>query len=169
MGLDLTAAVGDDSAVPELSRMVLDTQQPNRLEALRVLTLFYTPRLRPVFQDVVASSRETRLRKAALEAFWRNHDLEAVDYLVGVAEDDEDEEVRIAAGIHTVGGLSAHGDQQDLLRWYQGFDNQPPVWLVHGEPAASGAFAERCRELGIAARIAKRGEWLDLARLSASG
>ena len=75
------------------------------------------------------------------------------------------EEVRVAAGIHTVGGLSAHGDQKDLLHWYESFDNRPPVWLVHGEPAASDAFAARCSELGIVASVAQRGERLDLANL----
>jgi metallo-beta-lactamase family protein len=76
------------------------------------------------------------------------------------------EDVRVAAGIHTVGGLSAHGDQRDLLRWYESFDGRPPVWLVHGEPAAADAFAARCSEFGIAARVAQRGERLDLANLA---
>ena len=75
------------------------------------------------------------------------------------------EEVRVAAGIHTVGGLSAHGDQKDLLRWYDGFEGRPPVWLVHGEPAASSAFAARLNERGIVVRVAERAERLDLADL----
>ena len=36
------------------------------------------------------------------------------------------ETIRVAAQIHTLGGFSAHGDQDDLLRWYRGFHNAPP-------------------------------------------
>ncbi len=46
------------------------------------------------------------------------------------------ETVKNRAKIHTVGGLSAHGDENDLTRWYCGFENSPPVCLVHGEPGA---------------------------------
>ena len=45
-----------------------------------------------------------------------------------------------AAQVHTLGGLSAHGDQADLLRWYDSFTPRPPVYLVHGEvPAGRSA------------------------------
>src|SRR5690606_36158794 len=44
------------------------------------------------------------------------------------------EAIRVRASIHTVGGLSAHGDQDDLVRWYRNFKGRPPVYLVHGEP-----------------------------------
>ncbi len=53
------------------------------------------------------------------------------------------ERVKVAARIHTVGGLSAHADQSGLLAWYRGFHHRPPVALVHGEPAAMTALAER--------------------------
>jgi len=46
------------------------------------------------------------------------------------------ETIRIAATVHTLGGLSAHADQAGLLAWYRAFRNAPPVALVHGEPAA---------------------------------
>lgn len=36
------------------------------------------------------------------------------------------------ATVHTVGGLSAHGDQLDLTRWMSGFKNKPKLYLVHG-------------------------------------
>jgi metallo-beta-lactamase family protein len=42
--------------------------------------------------------------------------------------------VRVAAEVHTVGGLSAHADQQGLADWYGAFRSRPPVALVHGEP-----------------------------------
>jgi len=49
--------------------------------------------------------------------------------------------VRVAAHIHTVGGLSAHADQQGLTDWYEAFRGRPPVALVHGEPKAMDVLA----------------------------
>ena len=46
------------------------------------------------------------------------------------------ETIRIAATVHTIGGLSAHADQAGLLAWYCSFQNTPPVALVHGEPVS---------------------------------
>lgn len=53
------------------------------------------------------------------------------------------QEVPVNASVHTVGGLSAHADQNGLLTWLRGF-NQPPekVFVVHGEPESSHALAE---------------------------
>ena len=53
--------------------------------------------------------------------------------------------VRVRASVHTVGGLSAHGDQEDMARWYESMKNRPPVYLVHGEPDSQEAFAEYLR------------------------
>lgn len=55
------------------------------------------------------------------------------------------ETVKVAAQIHTVGGLSAHADADGLAGWYGAFENQPPVALVHGEPKARDALAGRLR------------------------
>src|SRR5690606_1400764 len=55
------------------------------------------------------------------------------------------EEIRVAAGIHTIGGLSAHAGQDGLAAWYGAIDGRPDVALVHGEA--------RARE-GLAARLA---------------
>jgi metallo-beta-lactamase family protein len=52
------------------------------------------------------------------------------------------EEIAVKAKIHTVGGLSAHGDQDDLARWYECIGNRPPVYLVHGERESQTAFKE---------------------------
>ena len=68
------------------------------------------------------------------------------------------EEIRIhgkpiepKAKVHTLGGWSAHGDQADLLRWYRGFENRPPIYLVHGEPESGDAlrahFAKVTRDI----------------------
>jgi metallo-beta-lactamase family protein len=44
---------------------------------------------------------------------------------------------------HTVGGLSAHADQAELLHWLRGFHTPPQhAFVVHGEAAASAAFAQ---------------------------
>jgi metallo-beta-lactamase family protein len=42
----------------------------------------------------------------------------------------------VRSRIHTIGGLSAHADQAGLMDWYAGFENKPPVYLVHGEHRA---------------------------------
>jgi len=54
--------------------------------------------------------------------------------------------IRVNAKIHTIGGLSAHADQGGLLDWYAGFENRPPVCLVHGEPRAQQVLAARLRQ-----------------------
>ncbi len=74
------------------------------------------------------------------------------------------EAIRVAAQIHTVGGLSAHGDSEDLAKWYRGFDNTPPVYLVHGEPAASQAFKNKLEtECGATVSLTHPGLTIDLA------
>lgn len=76
------------------------------------------------------------------------------------------ETIRVAAAIHTVGGLSAHGDQEDLGRWYGCFANRPPLYLVHGEPDRSTVLAERLNHgLGAEVTIAAPGLKLDIGRL----
>jgi metallo-beta-lactamase family protein len=73
--------------------------------------------------------------------------------------------VRCLAQIHTLGGLSAHGDQADLLRWYDSFAGRPPVYLVHGEVPSSEGLAEKLREHGATATVARPGLKIDLADL----
>lgn len=76
------------------------------------------------------------------------------------------EAIRVRARIHTVGGLSAHGDQDDLARWYGSFESKPPVYLVHGEAEAAEGLAARLRKGGArAATVAERGMRVDLAAL----
>jgi metallo-beta-lactamase family protein len=73
------------------------------------------------------------------------------------------ETIRVRARIHTIGGLSAHGDQNDLSRWYGHFAGRPPVYLVHGEPPAAAGLATRLRKDGAqAVTIAERGMRVDL-------
>jgi metallo-beta-lactamase family protein len=63
---------------------------------------------------------------------------------------------RVRARIHTIGGLSAHGDQTDLIDWYASFENRPPVYLVHGEERGQKPLREKLRkELDAPAEIAR--------------
>ncbi|MGY6517660.1 MAG: MBL fold metallo-hydrolase RNA specificity domain-containing protein [Lysobacteraceae bacterium] len=73
----------------------------------------------------------------------------------------EDFQVRLA--IHTVGGLSAHADQPELLDWYARFQAPPPVRLVHGEETAIQALALALEErFGARAEPARAGEWVEV-------
>ena len=76
-------------------------------------------------------------------------------------------EVRVAAQVHTLGGLSAHADQAQLLRWYDSFTGRPPVYLVHGEVASAEALALKLRELGAQATVTHPGLTIDLAGVNA--
>lgn len=53
------------------------------------------------------------------------------------------QDVQVKASVHTLGGLSAHADQADLLWWLRGFESPPQqVFVVHGEPKASAIFSD---------------------------
>ncbi len=66
--------------------------------------------------------------------------------------------VEVNAQIHTIGGLSAHGDYEDLLRWYRGIQGKPPVYLVHGDPAAMQALQFRLTTAAAKVHIPEPGE-----------
>ena len=77
--------------------------------------------------------------------------------------------VKVAAKLHTVGGLSAHADQAELLRWYRHFEDQPPLVLVHGEAQAQQGLVtvmnQDPKTKPKALAIATRGDKLDLNAL----
>ena len=76
------------------------------------------------------------------------------------------ETVRVAAAIHTVGGLSAHADQPGLKNWYANFEGRPRVVLVHGETTALETLSSTLKDdLGAPVTIAKYGQVLDLIEL----
>jgi len=56
------------------------------------------------------------------------------------------EDVAVKAKVFTIGGFSAHADQNDLLEWVSHFESHPRVFIVHGETEASNALAEKLRE-----------------------
>ena len=73
------------------------------------------------------------------------------------------ERVRVRARRHTVGGLSAHADQDGLAEWYGHFHGRPPVALVHGEERAREGLAERLkRDFGVTATLARSSRWLSI-------
>jgi metallo-beta-lactamase family protein len=68
--------------------------------------------------------------------------------------------------IHTVGGMSAHGDKHDLLRWLGQFKNHPRVALIHGEPEVREVFRNTiAEELGLFTTLGHAGEVIDLVDL----
>jgi metallo-beta-lactamase family protein len=77
------------------------------------------------------------------------------------------QDVPVRATVHTLGGFSAHGDQDDLARWYECVQNRPPVYLVHGERESQEAFAEYLgRRAGAEVHRPRAGETLDLTGLA---
>jgi metallo-beta-lactamase family protein len=72
-------------------------------------------------------------------------------------------DIPVRATVHTVGGLSAHGDQDDMARWYENMENRPPVYLVHGEVESQEAFRKYLvNRTGAEVHLPKPGESLDL-------
>lgn len=57
------------------------------------------------------------------------------------------ERVPVRAQIRSIGGLSAHADQSELLRWYQSCRGSPSkIAVVHGEPESARFFASLLQE-----------------------
>jgi metallo-beta-lactamase family protein len=51
------------------------------------------------------------------------------------------DDIPVRAGIHTIGGFSAHADQAELLNWHAHTGNPKTTFLVHGEEESMHAFA----------------------------
>lgn len=77
--------------------------------------------------------------------------------------------VATKAKVHTVGGLSAHADQAELLSWYREFESKPPLILVHGEAEAQQTLLQALNaqkdKAPQHAVIAESGDCLDLSCL----
>ena len=70
------------------------------------------------------------------------------------------------AKIHTVGGLSAHADQQGIMDWYANFKDRPPALMVHGEVDSMNVLADKIKaDLGGSAHVAKAGKSTNLLKL----
>jgi len=70
-------------------------------------------------------------------------------------------EVEVRASIHTINGLSAHADRDDLLRWLEGTGGARAC-LVHGEPRVIESFAARLAEGGRETVAVERGREYEL-------
>lgn len=69
------------------------------------------------------------------------------------------EEYVVKAGIETLGGLSAHAGQSGLVNWVGAFQPPPLTVLVHGEPRAQDALAERLwRDQSLKVSVPARGQ-----------
>lgn len=99
-----------------------------------------------------ASSPETTILFAGFQAEgtrgWRLQQGEPTLKIFG-------DEVQVKAHIETIHGLSAHGDQADLLRWLRTAEGKPrQVFLVHGEPKSCQGLQRKIEEeLGLEAII----------------
>ena len=56
------------------------------------------------------------------------------------------ENVAVKAKVFTIGGFSAHADQNDLIEWVSHFESKPRVFAVHGEAEACMVLAEKIKE-----------------------
>ncbi|MES9944049.1 MAG: MBL fold metallo-hydrolase [Candidatus Thiodiazotropha sp.] len=74
------------------------------------------------------------------------------------------DEYRVKASIHTVGGLSAHADVDDLTRWVGNFrKSSPQMHVVHGEPESKKDLRDLLEsELGLKASVPDMGDVLAL-------
>ena len=69
----------------------------------------------------------------------------------------------VHAQIHTVGGLSAHGDIDDLTRWISNFNSDPYVHIVHGEKQTKQEFCDYINQKqGLRVDVPQEGDILEL-------
>jgi metallo-beta-lactamase family protein len=74
------------------------------------------------------------------------------------------EPLQLRAEVEVLNELSAHADQQDLIRWIRPIASElKGIFLVHGEPWAQDALSAALKEqLGVEARSPVRGESVEL-------
>ncbi|MDD1615438.1 MAG: metallo-beta-lactamase family protein [Methylococcaceae bacterium NSP1-2] len=71
-------------------------------------------------------------------------------------------EVAVSAKVHTLGALSAHADQSQLLQWASHFKTKPRLYLIHGEKSATLSLQTCFQRTGWNAHIPKVGETITL-------
>jgi metallo-beta-lactamase family protein len=75
------------------------------------------------------------------------------------------EDVPVRCRVERIGGLSAHADWREVLRWLEPLRESPPrrVFTTHGEPEAAAAMAGHIREqFGWRVDAAQYGESVEL-------
>jgi metallo-beta-lactamase family protein len=70
------------------------------------------------------------------------------------------EEISVKAKIHTIGGFSAHADQDDLLKWLEP-TGKANVYLIHGEVSVMNEFGTTLAKHGRNAAMVLRGKSFD--------
>jgi metallo-beta-lactamase family protein len=75
------------------------------------------------------------------------------------------EDVPVKAPFIPIGGLSAHADRSELLRWASSSSKPPAkIFVTHGEPESSKALAEALEaKLGSRVFIPKHGERFEIS------
>ena len=73
------------------------------------------------------------------------------------------ENIVVRAGIHTLGGFSAHADRDELLDWLSCFRKAPEIFIVHGEEQASKDFqAAVAQRFSFVSHIPRVGEMFEI-------
>jgi hypothetical protein len=74
------------------------------------------------------------------------------------------ETLQVNAKVHTIGGLSAHADRDEMLSWLKFYQaSKPTVFIVHGDHGPSEEFAESVREaLGLTCVVPQWHETADI-------
>lgn len=74
------------------------------------------------------------------------------------------DEIPVAAKVDKLNSLSAHADQAEIMNWLSFFRTPPKkLFIVHGEPAAQDALAEKIRsEMGWTVEIPEFGDTFEL-------
>ncbi len=71
------------------------------------------------------------------------------------------DDIKVRADVHTIGGFSAHADQDDLLAWLAP-TGAAPIYMIHGEVPTMNAFGDVLVERGRKPIIVKRNEPYEL-------
>ena len=69
--------------------------------------------------------------------------------------------VKVRASVHTIGGFSAHADQDDLLAWLEPTGNAQ-IYMVHGEPDVMDEFGQVLQNKGRSALAVERAKPYEL-------
>lgn len=74
------------------------------------------------------------------------------------------EKICVKAGVHTMGGFSAHAGQTDLLTWFSAIaPKKPRVVVVHGEDKPRAALARKIQQrFKLPSTLPKMGETIEL-------
>ena len=71
------------------------------------------------------------------------------------------EDISVKAKVHTIGGFSAHADQDDLLKWLKP-TGDATIYMIHGEIETMNVFGEVLSKQGRKVAMVKRNKHYDL-------